>query len=115
MPPTRSDAISTPSVRAAVHDARSALQDLYGERLRRLIVFGSQARGDATASSDVDLAVVLGGMVDAYAESCRTSDVVVDAAIRHGVALSMLHLSTEEFATTGHSLVEKIKSEGVTL
>ncbi|WP_022836527.1 nucleotidyltransferase domain-containing protein [Salisaeta longa] len=115
MPNPHARSTLTPAAHAAVHDARAALQDLYGDRLHHLIVFGSQARGEATVSSDVDLAIVLDGPVDAYAESCRTSDVVVDAAIHHGVALSMLHLSAKEFAITEHSLVEKIKAEGITL
>lgn len=41
-------------VREALADAKSALEEIYGDRLKRLIVYGSQARGEARPDSDVD-------------------------------------------------------------
>jgi hypothetical protein len=40
-----------------------AVRDVYASRLQRLILFGSRARGDATAESDVDVLVVLEGQI----------------------------------------------------
>ena len=115
VPATLSSLDVAPAVRTALLEVRTALHDLYGERLQRIVVFGSQARGNACADSDIDLAVVLTPPVDAYAESQRTSDLVVDVAIRHRVALSMLHLSTEEFAHAERSLIRTLHNEGITL
>jgi predicted nucleotidyltransferase len=36
---------------------RAALEDLYGARLERVVLLGSQARGDAGPDSDYDVAV----------------------------------------------------------
>jgi predicted nucleotidyltransferase len=38
---------------------RTALDALYGDRLERVVLFGSRARGDARADSDYDVAVFL--------------------------------------------------------
>jgi uncharacterized protein len=50
---------------------RRALDELYGGRLDRVILFGSRARGDAHADSDYDIAVFLKDMPDRWAEMKR--------------------------------------------
>jgi len=42
-------------------ELRSHLEALYGNRLVKTVVYGSQARGDARPWSDIDVAVVLKG------------------------------------------------------
>jgi len=43
---------------------RAALDAMYGERIERVVLYGSQARGDARPDSDYDVAVFLNGMND---------------------------------------------------
>ncbi len=38
---------------------RAALDEMYGDRLERVVLFGSRARGDAGEDSDYDVAVFL--------------------------------------------------------
>lgn len=38
---------------------RAALDAMYGERIERVVVFGSRARGDAREDSDYDIAVFI--------------------------------------------------------
>lgn len=115
MPVKINDLDVTPSVHAALRDTRAALHEAYGERLRRLIVFGSQARGEAGGESDVDVLIVLYGPVDPLTEARRTSGIGMDVAIKHGVAFSFVHLSEEEFAHQDRPLLRNIGREGVEL
>jgi len=41
---------------------RDALTEMYGDRLERVVLFGSRARGDAQPDSDYDVAIFLNGM-----------------------------------------------------
>ena len=43
---------------------RAALTDMYGDRIERVVLFGSRARGDADAGSDYDVAVFLNGLTE---------------------------------------------------
>ena len=64
---------------------RSALGDLYGDRIERVVLFGSRARGDARKESDYDVAVFLNNLTDRWSELDRLanlrSDFLEDADI----------------------------------
>jgi predicted nucleotidyltransferase len=47
---------------------RAALQEMYGEQLDRIVLFGSRARGEARSDSDYDVAVFLKSLPDRWAE-----------------------------------------------
>ena len=57
---------------------RKALDEMYGNRLERVVLFGSRARGDAHAESDYDVAVFLRDMADRFAEMNRLADLSTD-------------------------------------
>jgi len=101
-------------VRRALDDAKQALEEIYGDRLRHLIVYGSQARGEARPDSDVDLMIVLDGAVDPAVEAERTSALVVRLAGTHGVAISPLHLSDDAFRRD-RPLPRAARREGISL
>lgn len=48
---------------------RAALDALYGDRIERVVLFGSRARGDALPDSDYDVAVFLKDLSDRWAEA----------------------------------------------
>ena len=91
------------------------LREIYGPRLKRLILFGSQACGEATPDSDVDVLVVLDGPIGSYEEARRTSRVAIRAAAYRDTALSFVHMSEEEFAMDRSPLVWSVREDGIDL
>ena len=77
-----------------VADLRRGYEQLYGDRLVRLMLFGSQARGDAEPGSDIDVLVVLKGTVDSYEEIRRTSDFVANLCLEHCVVIASVFISS---------------------
>src|SRR5436190_21305675 len=53
---------------------RATLDEIYGPRLERVMLYGSRARGDAREDSDYDVAVFLRDMPDRIAELYRLAD-----------------------------------------
>ncbi|MGH7097221.1 MAG: nucleotidyltransferase domain-containing protein [Stellaceae bacterium] len=53
---------------------RAALDDIYGPRIERVVLFGSRARGDAHTESDYDIAVFLRDLTDRATEMNRLAD-----------------------------------------
>ena len=95
--------------------ATGRLREIYGPRLKRLVLFGSWARGDAQPKSDVDLLVVLEGPAGAYKEAKRSSRVATRAAAYRDTALSFVHMSEEDFSEDRRPLVQSVKKEGIDL
>lgn len=59
-----STAAIAPAVERALQRFQASLQQKFGHRLRELVLFGSQARGDAHEDSDVDVLVVVDELTD---------------------------------------------------
>lgn len=64
---------------------QAALRDIYGDRIDRVILFGSRARSDATTESDYDVAVFLKYLPDQWVERRRLADLRLDFLDETGV------------------------------
>lgn len=104
-----------PHVREALDELRAKLAQMYGARLRRLILYGSYARGEATPGSDVDVLVVLGGAVERGAEIERIVRVTYDILLARGVHLSAFPMEELEFLTRATPLLLNVRREGIPL
>lgn len=94
-------------------DLRRRLDRAYGERLVRLVLFGSHARGDADPESDVDVLVVLRGEVDAAAEIERTIADVVDVSSEYDTLVGCVFVSQDEYEHRQSPFLLNVRREGV--
>ena len=108
-------ASTPPHVRAALVEAKARLEALYGDRLARVILYGSYARGDARPDSDVDVLVVLRGEYEPYAEIKRMGVPLYDVALRYDLALSAQPYRVEEVADGRRPFMRNVAADGVTL
>jgi uncharacterized protein len=94
---------------------REYLQNEYHERLDRVILFGSQARGDATASSDIDVLIVLQDPLNTSLEIDRTSHFIAQLCLDHNLLISRLFIPRSRFENENSPLLRNIRQEGIVL
>jgi predicted nucleotidyltransferase len=93
---------------------RSELKGVFGERLEKVVLYGSRARGDAAPDSDYDVAVFLKEYTDRFEEFDRIVPIQVDILDATGAVISPLVFRAEDYVKqTG--LMHNIRAEGIPL
>lgn len=95
--------------------AAAGLRHLYGGRLVRVVLYGSQARGDAGPDSDIDLLVVLREMESSWDELRRMDELLWRLSFEHGVTLSALPVTEDQLDHAGEPVLIEARSHGVTV
>ena len=94
-------------------EIKSRLAAVFGERLRGLVLYGSEARGDARPDSDIDLLVLLGGPV-VYGRDLETClDGLYPLALRIGRRISAKPVSASEYDAVECPLYRVAHREGI--
>jgi predicted nucleotidyltransferase len=86
-----------PEILTLLTPLQEYLQQEYQDRLDLMILFGSQARGDSTPTSDVDVLIVLQDPVDASTELDRTSQFIAHLCLEHNMLISRLFMPRSRF------------------
>ncbi|MEI6209142.1 MAG: nucleotidyltransferase domain-containing protein [Desulfuromonadales bacterium] len=94
-------------------ELRNRLQSLYGDRLANVILYGSQARGEATEDSDIDVMVILKGDVSPSQEIARTIDDVADISLVNDVVLSCIFMPESRYEREQSPLLMNVRREGM--
>jgi predicted nucleotidyltransferase len=87
--------VEEPVEKKILEELKRKLTELLGDRLKKLILYGSRARGDYDEESDIDIAVIVRGLTRELKN--RILDMVADIEVEHLTPLSTLVLSEEDF------------------
>ena len=92
---------------------RLYLEDSYGDRLEQIILYGSQARGDATVDSDIDVLIVLADHCDPRSEIDRTTVFFSDLCMDYGVLVSQVFAHRDWIECKPNPFYLNLRQEGV--
>lgn len=101
------------TLREILSQLRVGLEALYGPRLLHLILYGSQARGEATVESDIDVLVVLQGPVDPGAEIARAGLLTASLSLQYNVVISCAFVAEGRFRSERSPFFLNVHREGV--
>jgi len=93
---------------------RADLDKFYGNRIERVVLFGSRARGEARDDSDYDVAVFLRDFVDRWQEIDRIVPIVTAIIDDTGAVIHAMPYRAGAYEDRT-SLMREIRREGVNL
>jgi len=93
---------------------RAAVGEMYGNRLERIVLFGSRARGDAGEDSDYDVAIFLKSLPDRWAELDRLANLRVRFIDETGAFFDAKPYPATEYGERS-PLMHEIRLEGIEL
>lgn len=85
-------------LQVVLNEVKNASKRLYGNKLNRIILFGSYARGDSTEESDIDIMIIL-NCDAAETKKLRgvTAEMASDISLEREVFLSVLLRDKKHF------------------
>ncbi len=90
---------------------RRGLEQLYGERLAGVYLFGSFARGEATPESDVDILIVLDEVGDYGREIERTGHLISELSLDYEVSISRFFVSSEAWQHRDSPFLSNVREQ----
>ena len=96
-------------------ELHSELQKSYGDRLVKLVLYGSHARGEANSDSDVDIMVVLKPPVNQTSEILNMAEITTALSLKYEELISILPISEIDFSNKQIPLLHFVRQEGLTV
>lgn len=100
------------TLESILQELNNGLRELYGERHRGLVLYGSHARGDADEGSDVDLLLLLEGEVGIGREIRRTSGLVAALSLEVDRVLSLTPVNVQDYRVSSDPYLVNARREG---
>jgi len=100
-------------IKKILSEFKEEIEKLYRKRLKRIILYGSWARGEATEESDIDVLIVLKGKVIIGKEIDRMINIITDINLKYGVLISVYPVSDDDYSTINSPLLLNVRKEGV--
>jgi predicted nucleotidyltransferase len=93
---------------------KAMLEAAFGPRLRGVVLYGSEARGQAGPDSDIDVLALLTGPVDHWQDSWTCIDALYPLVLElDGRPIDAKPVEVEEYERGGVPLYGEAKREGI--
>ena len=102
------------NIEPILKEFKQQVAELYGQRLKKVVLYGSYARGQANDEhSDIDLAVVLDGTVEPCKEIDRMADIFTDLNLEYNILIAVYPVSESNYEKLDSPLLINVRKEGI--
>lgn len=97
-----------------VAEFKQAVSRMYGDKLVQVILYGSYARGNYTAESGIDLAVVLQiEHVERWRAVERLSPIAVEISEKYDCLIAPIVLEAKRLIASKNLFIQTVQQEGI--
>jgi predicted nucleotidyltransferase len=104
-----------PKIKRLVEQVKAFLHEKYGEGIKRVILYGSHARGEATEDSDVDVLVLVDPSLNYREVDDSLRDLLYDMLLEEGELVSVIVIPEDHFENHNLPFMLNVRKEGVTI
>ena len=106
--------MGTPSnLKQILNEYRQRLSEILGDDLDSVLLYGSQARGEASAGSDVDVLCIMKKSFDYGDLISRTSLATAEISLKHDVVISRVFVTRDDYASQDSPFLMNVRKEQV--
>ncbi len=88
---------------------------IFGNDLDSIVLYGSQARGDAVDGSDIDVLCIMNKPVDYGDLIKRTSEVTAQISLKYDVVISRVFVCREDYESRRTPFLMNVQKEQVAI
>ncbi|MDI6884788.1 MAG: nucleotidyltransferase domain-containing protein [archaeon] len=100
-------------IKPILEEVKKKLKEIYGEKLRGVILYGSYSRGDFSEGSDIDLIILLEDMKDPITEREKYFNEIWELDLKYDTVISIIPFKEEEYKTRRLPVILNAKREGI--
>ena len=94
-------------------ELKEGLVRIYGDRLKGVYIYGSYARGEERADSDIDVMIVLDNYQSYGREIDRTGELVSELSLEYSISISRVIIKETQWKKSDTPLLRNIRMDGV--
>ncbi|BAI91884.1 nucleotidyltransferase domain-containing protein [Limnospira fusiformis CCALA 023] len=87
----------------------------YSDQVVQIILYGSQARGEAKPDSDIDLLIVMKSAFNYTDEIDKTSEFIQELSLKYDTVISRAFVSEQRFTQEKSPFLLNVHKEGIVL
>lgn len=100
-------------IKSLINQIKAHLIKMYGERIKKVILYGSYVRGEVTGDSDIDMLVLIDQSLNPFEVRESLSDLLFDILLEEGELISVIAVPEHLFENHNSPFMLNVKREGV--